>query len=173
MTVTKKNITKKSKAVEQQKAKDESEKIDPKRMENLPIKVSLSIGDFEIKELDFWTFTQLVTGKIGDYWSVFTDMNFEDGLNPEDVAVMLIRITSVENFKEETAKVFATYCGEPNNKDFENITFTDFEVLLPAVIQKIDIEGIKRFFSQTLPKLVETVSETATSTEPPKKNVQK
>lgn len=138
-------------------------------MENIPTKVKLSFGEFEVKELDFFTFTQLVTSRIADYWDIFTDMDLSDGLSPEDVAVALIRITSIENFKEETAKVFATYCGEPENKDFEKMSFSDFETLLPVVIEKVDVQGIKRFFSQTLPGLVEK-TKTATSTEPPKKN---
>lgn len=163
--MAKKKITKKSKAQEAKKVADKKEELDPLRMDNVPTKVTLSIGEFEVRELDFWSFTQMVASKIGSYWNIFSDLDLEN-LNAEDIAVLLIRLTATEDFREEFSTVFAKYCGDPDNEDFKNITFADFEILAPAILEKVDFEAIKRFFTQTLPKLVEGAKNTQIIMEP-------
>lgn len=164
----KKKITKVSKAQKSKKKQEEQAVIDDDRMENIPSTVTTSIGEFELKELPFFPFIRLARKQIEIFWGVLSQIDFAEGseMDSEKILSIMASISIIDNFEENMCEIIAAYCQDPDEDKFMSLSTKDMQIMIPAIVNKIDKEALKDFFSKTLPGMATNLkSQIQSSTE--------
>ena len=133
------------------------EEVDMKRMLNVGKDVTLSFGDYTVRELDIFSLISIVSEGLEAFVSLSTD--------PNATELDIIRsIGKDKKFQKQVSDIFALFCGEDDTKQFETLKIKDFCTLVKAIKEVVDFEEIKEtFFELGLQKYLNL---TPNSTEP-------
>jgi hypothetical protein len=135
----------------------EDKPVDMKRLLNMGVDVSLSFGEFKVKELSVFSLMEAVAEGLDFFVSVLD----EETTNELD---MIKKIVSNKNIQTQFCKIVAASCGSPDIDLFKTMKTSDLLKVIKALKQVIDFEEIKEtFFELGLQKYL--TSQTPISTE--------
>lgn len=160
-----------SKSKKSKSAQEVKEEIVNERMTNEPSTVQTSIGEFELKELAFLPFIKLARKQIEIFWTVLTQLDFSGKeMEPDQLLGILGHLSLVDDFEENMCEIIAAYTGEEDKLQFMHLTSKDMLEIVPKIVEKVDTEALRDFFTKMLPSLAQGLGkEIQTSTANKKK----
>jgi len=115
-----------------------------KKMLNIPTKVELSFGTYEVKDLDVYTLISIISEGMQTY------IELAEGKSPIE---MLTRLAKDEKLKLQISNIFAIFCGSDDPEPFTTMKPKDFAKLVKTINEVVDFEEIKEaFFEMGLEK---------------------
>lgn len=115
---------------------------DTTRFLNLGIPVTLSFGEYNVRELDVVTLGQLAANGL----DILVQMQQQDENKEQSDFALIQKILMSPDGRKTLAKVFAAYCDSEDTEPFEKLRPKDFNTLWKAVKEVTDFEQIKETF---------------------------
>jgi hypothetical protein len=158
-----KDVTADPKARQADSAKPAEKEVDLQKLMNVGVPITLSFGEFRVKDLSIFQLIELFADGFDDFIQVVGQVSSDDSSNQSDLAVIqqLVRNPSMQ---KHVAKILALYCGADDATPFQKLSVRDFKTTFSAVKKVADFEAIKEVFTELLQSYLQT-DETPTSTE--------
>jgi len=118
---------------------------DIKRLYNIGKPVTLSFGEYRVREFGFFDILEILSDCIDAFTAISEMQDLSSQMN--DTALFL-KVIKTPDFRIQVAKLFAKTCQEPDYNKFMTMKVRDFTTLLPVVKEVIDFEELKSAFFQ-------------------------